>query len=85
LRAAGSGINWVLTTQLLLQELPDSVRGRVFSTEFALVSLASAVAAYIGGWLFDSAGLEVGAVLWIMALVSALAGAVWLAWLLRAR
>lgn len=85
LRAAGSGINWVFTTQLLLQELPEEVRGRVFSTDFALFSLASAVAAYLGGWLFDRAGLGVGAVQWLMAMATTLAGLVWLAWLLRQR
>lgn len=83
LRAVGSGINWVFTTQLLLQDLPDKVRGRVFSTEFALFSLASAVAAYLGGWLFDSARLDASAVLWIMSAATALAGTVWLVWLLR--
>jgi MFS family permease len=85
LRAVGTGINWVFTTQLLLQKLPDGVRGRVFSTEFALFSLASAIAAYLGGWLFDTAGMDIQWVLWLMALASALCGAIWLLWLLRGR
>jgi len=42
IRGLGGGINWVFSTQILLQTVPNHVRGRVFSTEFAVMTLASA-------------------------------------------
>lgn len=83
LRATGTGINWVFTSQLLMQELPDQVRGRVFSTEFAMFTLASALAAYLGGWLMDAARLDLSGLIWLMAAATAVPGAAWMIWLLR--
>ena len=54
LRGIGGGLIWVLGTQLLLQIVPNQVRGRVFSTEFALYTLFSAVASGTTGWLIDT-------------------------------
>jgi MFS family permease len=65
LRGFGGGIGWVFSTQLLLQLLPDHVRGRVFSTEFALFNLASALAALWAGVVLDSPLGIVGSI-WLM-------------------
>ena len=54
LRGIGGGLIWVLGTQLLLQIVPNEVRGRVFSTEFALYTLFAAVSSGTTGWLIDS-------------------------------
>ena len=54
LRGIGGGLIWVLGTQLLLQIVPNHVRGRVFSTEFALYTLFSAVASGTTGLLIDT-------------------------------
>ena len=54
LRGIGGGVIWVLGTQLLLQILPNEVRGRVFSTEFALYALLSAVASGSVGVAIDT-------------------------------
>ena len=54
LRGIGGGLIWVLGTQLLLQIVPNEVRGRVFSTEFALFTLFAAVSSGTTGWLIDS-------------------------------
>lgn len=50
IRSVGGGLVWVFSTQLLLELLPDRYRGRVFSTELAMLTLMSATsAAFIGG------------------------------------
>ena len=54
LRGIGGGLIWVLGTQLLLQIVPNQVRGRVFSTEFAMYSLLAAVSSGGTGWLIDT-------------------------------
>ena len=54
LRGIGGGLIWVLGTQLLLQIVPNEVRGRVFSTEFAMYTLFAAVSSGISGTLIDS-------------------------------
>ena len=54
LRGIGGGLIWVLGTQLLLQIVPNEVRGRVVSTEFALYTLFSAVASGATGLLIDT-------------------------------
>jgi MFS family permease len=54
LRGIGGGVIWVLGTQLLLQILPNDVRGRVFSTEFAMYTLLSAVSSGMAGILIDT-------------------------------
>jgi len=53
LRGIGGGLVWVLGTQLLLQIVPNEVRGRVFSTEFAMYTLFAAVSSGISGALID--------------------------------
>lgn len=54
LRGLGTGIVWVLSSQLLLQLLPNRVRGRVFSTEFAAQTLMAAASSGIGGWALEA-------------------------------
>jgi predicted MFS family arabinose efflux permease len=85
LRGVGSGINWVFSTQLLLQLVPDQVRGRVFATEFAAMTLMSATGAAVGGWLLDSTTLGVRGMSWGMAALGLVPGALWAAWVLFGR
>lgn len=83
LRGVGAGINWVFSTQLLLQLVPDHVRGRVFSTEFALLTLMNAAGAAVGGWLLDTATLGIAGALWWMIGLTVAAGGVWSLWIVR--
>jgi MFS family permease len=80
LRGLGSGIGWVFSTQLLLQLLPDRVRGRVFSTEFAMFTLMNAVGAAGSGWALDGTGLGVSGLLWLLAGLSLVPAALWALW-----
>ena len=81
LRALGVGVVWVFSTQLLLQALPDDVRGRVFATEFALHTLASAASAGVGGWLVDSSTFDLSGLLYGMGVLGLIPGVLWSVWL----
>ena len=82
LRSFGGGIIWVFSTQLLLQLVPDRVRGRVFSTEFALFTLANAIGAASGGWLMDNTALGVAEMMKWMAALVVIPGVLWLLWMM---
>ncbi|MGD9209707.1 MAG: MFS transporter, partial [Desulfobacteraceae bacterium] len=54
LRAVGVGINWVFSSQLLFQHVTKRMHGRIFSTEFALLTLMNAVGSAWGGFGLDN-------------------------------
>ena len=77
----GSGLLWVFSTQLLLRSSPSEIRGRVFASEFAFFTLASATGAALVGLALDqSVGISV--VLRWMAGLSLLPASVWGLWTL---
>jgi predicted MFS family arabinose efflux permease len=80
LRSIGNGLNWVFSTQLLLQLLPGKIRGRVFSTEFALFTLANAIGAAVTGGVLDNTQLGPGGLIWLMAGLTVIPGIFWLYW-----
>jgi MFS family permease len=80
IRSLGSGINWTFSTQLLLEWVPDKMRGRVFSSEFAMFTLANAISSAAGGWLLDNTGLGIGTIIWWMAALLVVPGVLWAAW-----
>jgi MFS family permease len=65
----GNGLLWVFSTQLLLRLAPEAIRGRVFASEFAFFSLASAVGAAIAGVALDRS-IGISAILASMAALS---------------
>lgn len=79
-RGVGMGIGWVFSTQMLLQLVPDRVRGRVFSTEFALFSLMSAIGAAVAGWLLD-AEVSIASILMLMAVLTIVPTVLWSLWI----
>jgi NRE family putative nickel resistance protein-like MFS transporter len=81
IRTAGGGLNWVFSTQLLLQLLPDRVRGRVFSSEFALFTLTNAMGAAAAGGLLDSTQLGIRGLIWLMAGLTVIPGLLWTYWI----
>lgn len=81
LRGVGGGIAWVISTQLLLQLVPDRVRGRVFATEFAIFTLLNAGGATVGGLALDASALDLSAIFWGMAVLILIPGALWLLWM----
>jgi MFS family permease len=81
LRGIGAGTVWVFSTQLLLQLVPGQVRGRIFATEYAFLTLVSAVAAGTAGPAMDSIGIS-AALMW-MGVLSLLPMGLWAVWVLR--
>ncbi len=80
LRAYGDGVTWVFSSQLLLQFVPDRVRGRVFATEFALFTLATASSSAVGGWLLDRTAIGISGLLWWTAGITLIPGLLWALW-----
>ena len=80
LRGIGGGIIWVFSTQLLLQLAPNQVRGRVFSTDYALFTLMSAIGSAVAGAALD-ASLSIPAIFWWMAGLTVIPAVLWAAWL----
>lgn len=79
LRGIGAGVGWVFSTQLLLQLVPDRVRGRIFSTEFMMWTLMNAVSAGTGGLMLDN-GMSISTVLQTMAALTLLPALLWGLW-----
>ena len=79
----GGGANWVVTTYALQSSVPDRLRGRVFSLDFMVATLAIALSQVVAGLLSDTVDVRVlassfGAVTLIYAVVWATAtGAAW--------
>ena len=80
LRGFGGGLAWVFSTQILLQLLPNRVRGRVFSTEFAIQTLMASLAAYLGGWGLDNPTVGISGMLWVMSAFTLFFGILWVLW-----
>lgn len=81
LRAIGGGMIWVFSTQLLLQLVPNTVRGRVFSTEFAFMTLSMAISAATAGWALDQTSVGISGMLQRMALMTLIPGFLWTLWI----
>jgi MFS family permease len=81
LRGIGGGLIWVFSTQILLQLVSNRVRGRVFSTEFAIQTLMAALSAYIGGWGLDNPNIGLSGILLAMCLLSLVFGVLWVLWI----
>ena len=84
-RAMGGGTLWVFSTQLLLQLVPENVRGRVFSTEYALLTLSMATSAGLAGWTLDQTALGIPGILTWMSAAILVPGALWAAWTISRR
>lgn len=80
LRGLGTGTVWVLSSQLLLQLLPNRVRGRVFSTEFAMQTLMNAAGSAIGGWAIGGLPGGIPVMLGWMGGLILIPAALWAAW-----
>ncbi len=80
-RACGSGIIWVFATQLLMQLVPDKVRGRVFATEHALWSLGGALGALWGAYALER-NQDISQALYWMASITLVPALLWGLWLI---
>ena len=72
---------WVFSTQLLLETVPDELRGRIIATEHAAMTLLGAAGAACVG-----AGLELGSlsvVVWMLAALTLAPALHWAAYGVR--
>jgi MFS family permease len=76
----GNGLLWVFSTQLLLRLAPDGIRGRVFASEFAFFSLASAIGAAAAGLALDQSSGIASLLRWMatLSLAPAVAWGLWI-------
>lgn len=82
-RGFGGGSIWVFASQLALQNVADHVRGRVFSTEFALFSLTAATAAGAAGWALEQPAIGYQGIVWILPVVTLVPALLWGVWIWR--
>lgn len=80
-RSIGGGIVWVFSTQLLLQNAPNEIRGRIFGTEFALFTLMGSIATAIVGALLDQ--FQIRTILWGMVALPLIPTVFWSLWQVR--
>ncbi|HJP72479.1 MAG TPA: MFS transporter [Candidatus Limnocylindria bacterium] len=73
----GGGAQWTFSTLGLQRATPDEIRGRIFSVDYALVTLVIALSTLLAGFLADTVPPQVAA--WAMVTLVALAGAAWFA------
>lgn len=79
IRTLGTGTLWVFTAALLQTIVPDRYRGRVFSFEFAMLTLTQSISVLVGGYLLDTAGMPMQNVMAVVATASAIITLLWLA------
>ncbi len=71
----GGGAQWTLSTLGLQRATPDAIRGRVFSVDYGLVTLAIALSTLLAGLLADLFPPRVA--VWTMVALVAAAGIAW--------
>lgn len=84
LKGVGGGSIWVFTTQLLFQQVPPEVRGRVMTVELGLFTLGSALSAAIVGIVIDGGYMEQH-ILQGSALVAVIPALLWMLQVVRIR
>jgi MFS family permease len=83
LRGFGVAVAWVFSTTLLLQKLPNEVRGRVLGSEYALFTLMNALGAPVAGWVIDHSANAVPRLFYGMTGLVVVFGLVWAVWGIR--
>jgi predicted MFS family arabinose efflux permease len=85
IRAVSTGFAWVYSNQLLFVSVPQKIRGRVFATDFAFFTLASASSSALAGGALDQLGLSLSELLTWMGGLTLIPGLLWIGWLVRRR
>ncbi len=76
---ATSGANWTSSTVLLQERTPDRYRGRVFATDWLLLTLVNAATIFVAGLLLEGGYLSLRSGIRVFAAVQLLCGVLWLA------
>ncbi len=75
---APSGANWVLSTVLLQHRTEDRYRGRIFATEWLLLTGADTLSILAASVLLESGALDLRSAVLLFGAVQVLSGLVWL-------
>jgi MFS family permease len=76
---AASGANWVLSTVLLQERSEDEWRGRMFSTDFLLMTTVHGLSTLVAALMIEYGPWELREVLQIFAIGQILSGLIWVA------
>jgi len=74
---AASGANWVMSTVLLQRRTPDTYRGRIFSTEWLLFTLAQSASVIVASTLLEQKLFTIQEVIIFFAIMLAITGVIW--------
>lgn len=74
---AASGANWVMSTVLLQRRTPDTFRGRVFSTEWLLFTLAQSASVMVASGILEYQLLTIQDTIILFALLLSVTGFIW--------
>ena len=74
---AASGANWVMSTVLLQRRTPDTFRGRIFSTEWLLFTLAQSASVLISSTLLENGIFTIQQLIVVFAILLAVTGIIW--------
>lgn len=73
-----SGSNWVMSTVLLQRRAPDTYRGRVFSTEWLLFTLAQSISVTIAALILEFNWLTIRETMLLFSVLLIVSGIAWL-------
>lgn len=77
---SASGANWVLSTIMVQQWVEDEVRGRVFSADMLILSVAFSISSSFAGYLMESNTINVQQGIMVYATVMIASGALFTVW-----
>lgn len=75
-----SGANWVLSTIMMQRWVEDEVRGRVFSADMLILSVAFSCSTSVAGYLMENTTLTIQQGILLFASVMVLSGSVFTMW-----
>lgn len=73
-----SGSNWVMSTVLLQRRAPDTYRGRVFSTEWLLFTLAQSISVTIAALILEFNWMTIRETMLLFSVLLIISGITWL-------
>lgn len=77
---SASGANWVLSTVMMQQWVEDEVRGRVFSADMLILSVAFSTSTTVAGYLMENTDLGIQNGIMVFAGVMVLSGIAFSMW-----
>ena len=77
---SASGANWVLSTVMMQQWVEDEVRGRVFSVDMLILSVAFSSSTSIAGYLMENTDLGIRNGILLFSSVMMLSGLIFSMW-----